>query len=115
MYEVSQTILHHHERYDGTGYPDGIAGDQIPLTARIIAVADSIDAMTSRRCYREPFSIDHCRSEIERCAGTMYDPVIAKITLEHWDEIEAIILLHPKRIIDKENEQAENALPSEKE
>lgn len=115
MFEVSQTILHHHERYDGTGYPDGIAGDQIPLTARIIAVADSIDAMTSRRCYREPFSIDHCRSEIERCAGTMYDPVIAKITLEHWEEIEAIILLHPKRLIDKENEQAENALPAKEE
>jgi len=111
MTEVAQTILHHHERYNGTGYPDGLSGDQIPMTSRIIAIADSIDAMTSRRCYREPFSIDHCKAEIERCTGTMYDPVIAKITLEHWEEIEKIILMHPKRLIDKENEQAENAMP----
>lgn len=91
--EMVQIVLHHHERYDGRGYPEGVAGDDIPLGARVIAIADSIDAMTSRRCYRDAMSLEFCRNEIEKNIGLMYDPAIAKVALEHWDEI-ADKLLH---------------------
>lgn len=85
--ELVQIVLHHHERYDGRGYPEGLAGDDIPIGARIIAIADSIDAMTSRRCYRDAMSLDFCRNEIEKNIGLMYDPAIANMALEHWNEI----------------------------
>jgi HD-GYP domain-containing protein (c-di-GMP phosphodiesterase class II) len=70
-------ILHHHERWDGNGYPHGLAGDEIPYEARIIAVADAYDAMTSDRPYRAAMSRDDARAEIERCSGTQFDPQIA--------------------------------------
>ncbi len=85
--DLVQIVLHHHERYDGKGYPEGLVGENIPLGARILAVADSIDAMTSKRVYRDALSMDYCKSEIERNCGVMYDPAIAKVVLEHWDEI----------------------------
>ena len=72
----------HHEHYDGTGYPDRIAGTDIPEEARIIAVADSYDAMTSRRSYRDVLPQEVVRSEIEKGAGTQFDPAFAKIMLE---------------------------------
>ena len=71
----------HHERYDGKGYPDGKSGDEIPLMARIIAVADSYDAMTSNRSYRDYMPQDKVRSEIEKNIGTQFDPNIAKCML----------------------------------
>ena len=76
----------HHERYDGTGYPDGLAGENIPEEARIIAVADAYDAMTSRRSYRGILPQATVRSEIERGKGTQFDPVFADIMLEIIDE-----------------------------
>ncbi len=85
--ELVQIVLHHHERYDGKGYPEGIAGEDIPIGARVIAIADSIDAMTSKRCYRDALSLDFCREEIEKNLGLMYDPAIGKVALEHWGEI----------------------------
>ena len=99
--DIADVVLHHHERYDGLGYPSGLKGEEIPLSARIIAVADSIDAMTSKRIYRESMSLDDCRKEIEKNIGKMYDPAIAQITLEHWKEVEQLILLHPKRLRDE--------------
>ena len=69
-------VRHHHERWDGTGYPDGLAGDRIPLAARIFAVADALDAMTSDRPYRDGGSWDSAIAEIERGAGTQFDPAI---------------------------------------
>ena len=72
----------HHERYDGRGYPDGIAGAAIPLEARIIAVADTYDAMTSKRSYRADMPQDAVRSEIEKGRGTQFDPAFADIMLE---------------------------------
>ena len=75
----------HHERYDGRGYPDGIAGENIPEMARIIAVADTYDAMTSNRSYRGFLPQDHVRAEIERCRGTQLDPHFANIMLEMMD------------------------------
>ena len=99
MYEISRIVLHHHERYDGKGYPSGIKGDEIPLESRIIAIADSIDAMTSPRVYRSALSIDDCKDEIIRNSGKMYDPAMVQIVLDNWKEIEDVILLHPKHLI----------------
>jgi putative two-component system response regulator len=76
----------HHERYDGSGYPDGLSGAEIPEEARIVAVADAYDAMTSRRSYRGILSQAAVRSEIERGKGTQFDPVFADIMLEIIDE-----------------------------
>ncbi len=76
----------HHERYDGKGYPDGIAGKEIPEEARIIAVADAYDAMTSRRRYREILPQDKVREEIVNGTGTQFDPGFAKIMLSMIDE-----------------------------
>ncbi|HEV2251140.1 MAG TPA: HD-GYP domain-containing protein, partial [Candidatus Limnocylindria bacterium] len=71
--EVAVIIRAHHERWDGNGYPEGLAGEQIPLGARIFAVADSFDAMTSDRPYRRGRHLDEALAEIERCAGTQFD------------------------------------------
>ncbi len=76
----------HHERYDGHGYPDGISGDDIPLEARIICVADCYDAMTSDRVYRTHLSQDVVRKEIQENAGTQFDPDVARAMLEIMDE-----------------------------
>ena len=91
-HELVQIVLHHHERYDGRGYPEGLQGEDIPIGARILAIADSIDAMTSKRIYREAMSLDFCRKEIEKNLGTMYDPAIGKVVLAHWDEIVDLLL-----------------------
>jgi len=70
---IIRIIRHHHERYDGAGYPDGLAGEEIPLMARIIAIADSFDAMTSDRPYRKGMPREKALSEIQKGAGTQYD------------------------------------------
>ena len=80
-------VRHHHERWDGRGYPDGLSGTDIPLGSRILAVADSIDAMMSSRSYRPAMTSAACRREIERNSGIMYDPRVAAAALEHWDAL----------------------------
>ena len=79
-------IRHHHERFDGKGYPDGLEGTDIPLVARIICLADCYDAMTSKRSYSFPRPQQEVRDEIERCMGTQFDPVIAKYLIDMIDE-----------------------------
>lgn len=76
----------HHERYDGRGYPDGLRGDDIPEIARIIGVADAYDAMSSKRSYRDPLPQEVVRGEIEKGAGTQFDPRFAAIMLAMIDE-----------------------------
>ena len=76
----------HHERYDGRGYPDGIAGEEIPIEARIIAVADSYDAMTSKRSYRNDLPQTVVRAEMEKGMGTQFDPQFAEIMISMIDE-----------------------------
>jgi HD-GYP domain-containing protein (c-di-GMP phosphodiesterase class II) len=73
---VAEWVLHHHERWDGAGYPNRLAGDQIPLGARIIFVADAYDAMTSDRAYRHAMAQGDAIAELERCAGTQFDPAV---------------------------------------
>jgi putative nucleotidyltransferase with HDIG domain len=75
--DLVPAVRHHHENWDGTGYPDRIAGDAIPLAARIIRFADTIDAMTTERPYRRPLGEAQVRSELIRCRGTQFDPEIA--------------------------------------
>lgn len=89
--EIVTIVLTHHERFDGKGYPQGIAGGVIPLGARIIALADSLDAMSSKRIYRDSLPLDVCYEEIQNNMGLMYDPVIANIVLKNWDEIVEIL------------------------
>lgn len=84
---LKDIVLHHHERYDGKGYPSGLSGNEIPLGARIIAICDSIDAITSNRCYRKAHDFDFCRLEIEKNLGLMYDPEIGKVVLDNWGKI----------------------------
>ena len=73
---MSSFVRSHHERWDGSGYPDGLPGQQIPLGARIIFVADAYDAMTSERIYRRRVSSEQAVAELQRCAGTQFDPEI---------------------------------------
>ena len=84
-------VYHHHEKYNGSGYPEQLAGENIPLLARITAVADTFDAMTSKRSYRNAIPLEYVRAEIEKCSGTQFDPQIAKVFLDiidnHYDEI----------------------------
>ena len=75
-------VKHHHERYDGRGYPSGLKGEDIPYMARIAALADTFDAMTSRRSYRNALELDVVISEIERCKGTQFDPQLADVFLD---------------------------------
>lgn len=86
---IAAILLHHHERWDGKGYPFGAKGEEIPLGARIIAVCDSIDAMASKRSYRNALPMDVVRGEIEKNIGMMYDPEIAQLALDNWDELTA--------------------------
>src|SRR4051794_15935936 len=79
---IAPAILHHHERWDGAGYPDGLAGEDIPLDARIVCVADSFSAMTAERPYRPRMSLDQACAELERCAGTQFDPEVVRVFVE---------------------------------
>ena len=86
MPELAEGAHWHHERVDGRGYPYGLKGDQIPVEARIIAVADAYDAMTSNRSYRDAMPQSQVREEIEHGLGTQFDPEYGKIMLEMIDE-----------------------------
>lgn len=87
--EISLDILSHHERYDGTGYPQGIAGKAIPIRARIISIADAFDAMTSSRPYRGAFSKEEALEELAKCSGTQFDPFIAKLFIDEIKKLKA--------------------------
>jgi response regulator RpfG family c-di-GMP phosphodiesterase len=79
---ASEIILTHQEMFDGTGYPAGLSGYQIPLGARIFSVADALDAIVSDRCYRKGRSFAEAQAEIQRCAGTQFDPAVVEIFLQ---------------------------------
>ena len=79
-------ILHHHERYDGRGYPEGLAGENIPIGARILATADALDAMLSRRAYRDALPMQDVRREFRSHSGTQFDPAVVDALLDWLDE-----------------------------
>jgi putative nucleotidyltransferase with HDIG domain len=76
MRDIAIWLCHHHEKYDGTGYPSGLKGDQIPLPSRIIALADYYDALTSERPYRKAFTRDEAVNTMKESVGTHFDPVV---------------------------------------
>ena len=92
--DIIPIVKHHHERYDGKGYPSQLAGESIPYLARITAVADTFDAMTSKRSYRDSLPLDYVITEFERCKGTQFDPKIADVFIDilknHYDKLTAI-------------------------
>jgi HD-GYP domain-containing protein (c-di-GMP phosphodiesterase class II) len=79
--EIIPGVLHHHEHFDGKGYPANLAGEAIPLLGRIICLADSFDAMTSSRTYRKALPLEVALCEIRRCSGTHFDPAMAEVFL----------------------------------
>ena len=87
---ISNWLKSHHEKYDGTGYPDGLIGEQIPISARIIAIADTYDAMTSDRSYRVALSHQQAIAEIKSCSGTQFDPELSEIFIRIHGEIEQL-------------------------
>ena len=91
--DADEGALYHHERYDGSGYPEKKAGEEIPLIARMICVADSFDAMNTNRVYRNHLTMDHILNEIEANKGRQFDPAIADIMLD---------LIRSGRIADEE-------------
>jgi len=93
---LASGALSHHEHYDGSGYPSGIKGDEIPLSARIIAIADAYDAMTSYRSYRDALPQAEVRAEIEKGLGTQFDKEIGKIMLQMIDEDKNYEMCEPK-------------------
>jgi HD-GYP domain-containing protein (c-di-GMP phosphodiesterase class II) len=82
-------IENHHERWDGAGYPRGLRAEAIPIAARVFSVCDTYDAITSRRCYKEPLPHSFAIEEIRRCAGTQFDPAVV-------DAFERIVDFFPK-------------------
>lgn len=85
---ASEVARYHHEKWNGRGYPVGLCGEDIPLHARIMAIADVFDAVSEKRCYREAMSLDRAFAIIEEGAGSDFDPVLAKLFLESRDRIE---------------------------
>ena len=83
--DIIPIVKHHHERFDGRGYPCQLSGENIPYIARIAAVADTFDAMTSKRSYRDALPLEVVRAEIEKCSGTQFDPQIANVFLNILD------------------------------
>ncbi len=77
-------VRHHHENWDGSGYPDGLAGEEIPLGARILAISDSFDAMTSPRRYGQVLSMEEAMDELQECSGSRYDPRLIKFFTISW-------------------------------
>ncbi len=82
MPEIAKGVRSHHERFDGTGYPDGLAGEEIPIAARIIAAADAVDSMTHERCYKERLTAEQAIEELFKCAGSQFDPAVAAAAID---------------------------------
>ncbi len=84
---IAQGVRHHHERWDGTGYPDGLRGDDIPFSSLIVALCDSVDAMLVKRAYvSRALTHEECRQELQNGSCTLYSPVLTDFLLENWDE-----------------------------
>ena len=92
--EARNLANYHHERWDGKGYPSGLAGEEIPLSARIMAVADVFDALVSKRSYKEPFTLDEAMAIIKKGSGTQFDPKIAEVFMDCKDDVREILQAH---------------------
>jgi HD-GYP domain-containing protein (c-di-GMP phosphodiesterase class II) len=97
LQEVLVGVLYHHENYDGTGYPDQLVGENIPIDGRILAVCDAFDAMTSDRPYRKGMSVDKAVEILRGGAGAYWDPTLVRIFLDHVEQFDAIRISHQPR------------------
>ncbi len=101
LQDASEIVFSHQEHFDGTGYPRGLKGEEIPLGARIFSVADTLDAITSDRPYRKANSFKAARKEIGRCSGTQFDPTVVEVYLSMpdslWEDLRSAITVHAKR------------------
>jgi putative nucleotidyltransferase with HDIG domain len=79
---IEESVRHHHERFDGTGYPNGLAGEAIPVGARIIMIADTMDAMTTNRAYRSALGFEQVLAELERFSGSQFDPALVRVVMK---------------------------------
>ncbi len=93
---LSNIVVAHHERWDGTGYPAQLHGENIPLGARILSVVDSYDAMTSQRAYRKPRPVDDAKAELQRCAGSQFDPQVVNAFLAVLDEQKNLLVVETR-------------------
>lgn len=84
--DIAKIIRYHHESWDGKGYPEGLSGKDIPLEARILAVADAFDAMTSERPYKRALTIKEAIEELKRCSGTQFEPRIVDVMVSILEE-----------------------------
>jgi HD-GYP domain-containing protein (c-di-GMP phosphodiesterase class II) len=80
--DILPAVRHHHERWDGTGYPSGLKGEEIPLHARILCVADSFDTMTANRPYRPSIGLENAVQELRYCSGTQFAPEVVEVFME---------------------------------
>jgi HD-GYP domain-containing protein (c-di-GMP phosphodiesterase class II) len=101
---VAEVVRHHHERYDGSGYPDGLTGDAIPAAARIVSVVAAYGAMLAPRSYRPALSVEHARRELRQGAGSQFDPTVVDLFLAAIDAPE-------ERAVDTDPESSHMALP----
>ncbi len=108
MADLLPGVMHHHERYDGKGYPHGLAGDAIPLIARVLCLADTFDAMSSNRAYRSAMTRDTVLGEIRKCAGTQFDPELAMLFVEmDFNEYDRMVAKHVRQAaIDAQGKRA---------
>ena len=84
---MAPIIRAHHERWDGTGYPSGLAGEAIPLLSRIISIADAFDVMTRGTPYKDPISMENALNELERMSGLQFDPALISLFAKHAEKI----------------------------
>ena len=82
--DIIPMVKHHHERFDGRGYPVGLSGENIPLYARIVCIADAFDAMTSDRSYRPRYTLFKALEELEKCKGTQFDPTLVDVFVKEF-------------------------------
>lgn len=103
--EVYYIVRHHHEKYDGTGYPDKISLKDLPISVSIVSLADSVDAMLSARCYKEPMTIEYCIEELKRCSGKQFHPdvVEAFMTLLKQGKLDGLLNIEMEDNIDEQN------------
>ena len=95
--DILPIVKYHHEYYNGAGYPYGLAGEEIPILARIVSVADAFDAITSKRSYRDASTIEEAKNEIKKCSGSQFDPMIAQIFIDILDNnFNEILEIHEK-------------------
>jgi len=96
LHAEAEIIRYHHERWDGSGYPNGLAGDDIPLSARIIHIVDAIDVMLTPRTYKKPYHIEWVVSELLGCSGTQFDPNLTQLAVD-WARADQIHLPYTTR------------------